>query len=238
MTAVEPMPAAPYRAARLAGRALRAIGIAGVALILAACGTTTTPYGIYLGDYQAAPRDLIAVERIGNSHAVRLADRTGMVSKAERNRLAAFIAHISGQRPDSLRVVLRGRATPAQVRTVTNLLVADGVHPRHIARADWHSGTAVPPGTIVVDAGRAIAVLPNCPGWINHVSAPQDNWTSPNLGCADVFNFAAMVADPHHLSEGASSIYHDGERAVANVTAYRTDQVKELPRIDPTFTVR
>jgi pilus assembly protein CpaD len=79
--------------------------------------------------------------------------------------------------------------------------------------------------------------LPGCPGWIDHVSAPEDNRPNPNLGCSDVSNLAAMVGDPHHLREGASSIYTDGEVAATSVTEYRTDKVKELPKTNEQFNV-
>ena len=61
---------------------------------------------------------------------------------------------------------------------------------------------------------------------MGHPSAPTDNLTEPNFGCSNVYNFAAMVADPHHLYRGASSIYYLGQRGAADVTAYREDKVK------------
>jgi type IV pilus biogenesis protein CpaD/CtpE len=51
------------------------------------------------------------------------------------------------------------------------------------------------------------------------------------LGCANVSNFAAMVADPHQLYRGASSIYYTGERGAKDVDAYRADKVKPLPAL-------
>ena len=205
---------------------LLAIGIGMLALALAGCGTTAPPGPqgpVNLGDYQAAPRDLVQVESYSDSHPVRLG-RGGFIGKPERDRLTAYIADVAKNRPESLRVVLRGPATPAQLRQVGDLLVADGVDPRYI-RADRRSGPRAGRGAIVVAVERAIAVLPDCPGWINHVSAPEDNLTNPNFGCSDVTNFAAMVGDPHHLRQGASSIYTDGEVAATMVTDYRTDKV-------------
>jgi pilus biogenesis lipoprotein CpaD len=209
-------------------------------LVLAGCGTTAPPTlegPVNLGDYQAAPRDLVQVESYSDSHPVRLG-RGGSIDKTERARLTAYIADVAKNRPESLRVVLRGPASPAQLRQVGDLLVADGVDPRHI-RADrrW-SGPHAPHGAIIVAVERAIAVLPDCPGWINHVSAPEDNLTNPNFGCSDVTNFAAMVGDPHHLRQGASSIYADGEVAATMVNDYRTDKVadrwKDLPQMEKT----
>jgi pilus biogenesis lipoprotein CpaD len=218
---------------------LLAIGIGLLALVLAGCGTTAPPSAqgpVNLGDFEAAPRDLVQVTGFSGSHTVRL-DRAGTVGRPERDRLAAYIADVAKNRPESLRVALHGPATPAGLRRVAGLLIEIGVDPRHIVRADWRSGPRAPRGTIVVAVERAIAVLPDCPGWINHVSAPEDNLTNPNFGCSDVTNFAAMVGDPHHLKEGASSIYTDGEHAASSVADYRADKVKELHKENETFNV-
>ena len=218
-------------AAPLPGGLCRAIGIGTLVLLLAGCvGTTTAPWGFNLGDYRAAPRDLIGVASVAASHPVRLA-RGGHITKAERDNLDAFVAEVARNRPESLRVVLHGRATPAQVTTLRGLLVADGVDPRHISlAADRRTHPPVPRGTIVVAVERAIAIAPNCPGSMGHPTAPEDNLAEPNFGCADVANLAAMIGDPHHLVRGASSIYYLGERGAADVAAYREDKVKELPK--------
>jgi len=211
------------------------IGIALLALAVAGCvmPPPDASQRADLGDYRAAPRDLIGVTSIGDSHVVRLG-RGGSVSKVERDRLDAFIAAIATNRPESLRVSLRGRATTAQLNGVADLLVADGVNPGHIVRGDPRLG---PPGAVVVAVERALAVQPNCPGWVDYASAPADNRTSPDFGCANASNFAAMVADPHHLGEPASSIYHDGERGATSVASYRADKVKDLPALNETFAV-
>jgi pilus biogenesis lipoprotein CpaD len=215
-----------------------AIGIVMVALVLAGCETAVPPgpvQPIALGDYEAPPRDLIRVESSSYSHVVRLA--AGTVGKVERDRLAAFITAIGANRPESLRVALSGAATPAQLRSVADVLVVQGVDPRHIVRADLRSGPRTPSGTIIVAIERATAVLPDCPGWVDQVSAPADNLTNPNFGCSDLGNLAAMIGDPHHLREGASSIYTDGEAGAIGVAAYRADKVKELPKTNEQFSI-
>jgi pilus biogenesis lipoprotein CpaD len=227
------------RSAARAHRGAIAAAAAVLALLLAGCGTTTPP-GTDLGDYEAAPRDLVRVASITDSHRVRLG-RNGYVSRSERDSLAAFVAYIAANRPESLRVALRGPATPAQFRAVAALLVADGVDPRTIVRADRRLGSHAPPGSVAgnvtVAVERAVAVQPACPGWVAHISAPADNRTDPNFGCSDVSNFAAMVSDPHDLIVGDSSIYADGERAATSVANYRADKVKSLPPENEQFTI-
>ena len=218
-----------------AGTGLREIGLPMLMLLLSACGTTA-PWGIDLGDYEAAPRDLIGVASVGDDHVVRFG-RAGYIGRLERGRLDAFVVEVAANHPESLHVALRGPATPARLNAVSNTLVADGVDPKNIAIADRRFGPPAPPGTVVVVVERAIAVEPHCPGQVAHISAPEDNQTNPDFGCANASNFAAMVGDPHHLTEGASNIYQDGERAATNVANYRADKVKSLPPENESFSV-
>ena len=161
-------------------------------------------------------------------HVVRL-DHGGAISKAERNKLGAFLAEVAHNRPESLRIVVHGRANAAQERAITAALVADGVSPESIIWArGGHTGPAVPRGTVVLAIERAVAIAPNCLGYTGHPAAPEDNLPEPNLGCANAYNFAAMVGDPHHLSQGASSIYYSGQRGAADVAAYRERQGKAV----------
>jgi pilus biogenesis lipoprotein CpaD len=220
---------------------LSAIPVAALMLFLAGCGTTS-PFGVNLGDYEAAPRDLIGVASVGDYHIVRPL-RAGYLGRAERERLRSFVSDVAQNRPESLRVALRGPAAPAQLRAVTVALIADGVDPKSISIADWHVGPPAPRGGVVVIVERAIAIQPNCP-LVDHISAPADNQTNPDFGCANARNFAAMVADPHHLVAGASSIYSDGERAAGNVANYRakklqpwSEQEQALPPNNESFSV-
>jgi pilus biogenesis lipoprotein CpaD len=196
-----------------------------MALGLAGC-ETTNPYGPPLADYQADPRDLIAVASHGDQHLV-----ASRFTRLERDRLAAFIARAAANRPESLRVTLHGRTPPGGLQQIVDALVADGVDPRHIVRAASAAEPLPPAGAVLVAVERAIAVQPDCPGWLAHVSAPEDNRTNPNFGCSNVTNFAAMLGDPHHLHRGASSIYTDGEVGAKSVADYRADKIKELPKV-------
>jgi pilus biogenesis lipoprotein CpaD len=209
--------------------ALRRAPASGIlALLLAGC-TTTTPWGLDLGDYQGAPRDLIAVASKSTEYTIRL-DHGGAISRAERHALDAFLAEVAYNRPESLRIVAHGRANSVQERAITSALVAGGVGPESIVwTRDGGAGRPVPRGTVVLAIERAIAIAPNCLGYTGHPAAPQDNLSEPDFGCANAYNFAAMVGDPHHLVRGASSIYSSGQRGASDVAAYRDDKVKPLP---------
>ena len=214
----------------------RAACMAFLALAVTSCGATAPPE-LARENYIGAARDMIAVASIPGTHFVYLGGKSGHLTKVERDRLGAFVTAIAANRPESLRVALRGPAGPAQLQAVADQLIVDGVDPKHIVLADRRSGPPAPRGSIVVEVERAIAAQPNCPGWVDHISAPEDNRTEPNFGCSDVSNFAAMVADPHHLIARASSILHDGERGATSVANYRAGKVKELPALNEQFSV-
>lgn len=61
----------------------------------------------------------------------------------------------------------------------------------------------VNPGNVRVIVTRSTAHVPDCPNWSGQFGTTLGNKTSPGFGCAVNSNFAAMVADPEHLLEGA-----------------------------------
>lgn len=73
----------------------------------------------------------------------------------------------------------------------------------------------IDPGSVRVVVTRSMAHVPNCPNWSGHQSGNLGNNTSAGFGCAVNSNFAAMVADPQHLLEGAAGT---GETVVMSST--------------------
>lgn len=61
----------------------------------------------------------------------------------------------------------------------------------------------VNPGNVRVIVTRSTAHVPDCPDWSNQFGTTLANTMSEGHGCAVNSNFAAMVADPEHLLEGA-----------------------------------
>lgn len=70
----------------------------------------------------------------------------------------------------------------------------------------------VNPGTVRVVVTRSRAYVPGCPDWSTKA---QGNGTSSDYGCAVNSNFAAMIADPEHLLNGATGT---GETVVMSST--------------------
>lgn len=181
----------------------------------------------------AEPSDL-QIDHKTETHFVRL-DGHGLPGDLERRRLDGFIADLGAGRPDSLRMTVRGPQSDRQLRSVANLLVADGVDPQKIVIQSG-SGKDVERGSVAVIADRYAVQAPDCPGWSTGPVATNDNSTRGNLGCANLANFAAMVADPHDLVAGRSSTRSDAQAAGTAVQRYKTDKVKALPKHD-VFTV-
>jgi pilus biogenesis lipoprotein CpaD len=187
------------------------------------CGLTVPP-GVAFIDYQADPAQVLAMNPRQESRVIEL---SGGLGGPDRERLAAFIAAIGGNRPESLQVEIQGAASPAQFSRVREMLIIDGVPPKNIVHESPPHG--MPSGAIVIAVERAVAVLPECPGWADHESAPTDNLTNPNFGCSVTSNLAVMLGSPRDLARGQSNIYADGERAASTIDAYRADKVKDLP---------
>lgn len=61
-------------------------------------------------------------------------------------------------------------------------------------------GTADVPRTISIGYIRYRAVSPPCGNWSENLGVTYDNRPSPNFGCANQHNIAAMIADPRDLA--------------------------------------
>ena len=231
--------ATPRLCGQKAHLGLTILAFVGLSVATAGCGTTNPTGAIGTGvvgnDFEAPARDLIGVKTLTANYIVRVSG--GYVTQAEHVRLDEFVTGFARNRPESLRVALSGAASPAQYRAVADILVADGVEPRSIVMHRSAVRPGILRGSVVLNVERAVAVVPNCPGWVDHISAPADNSTNLNFGCSDVSNFAATVADPHDLREGESNIYGDGERGAKSVADYRADKVKDLPPVNEQFQV-
>jgi pilus biogenesis lipoprotein CpaD len=197
-----------------------AVGI-GLVIGLSGCDQATPPQPLSL---QSAAPLTIPVEKQTQTHALYLGGN-GQATPLERDRLHAFIADMAGRRPEALHVTISGAPTAVQLRSLTTLLIGDGVDPHKIAVAPSQSARS--PLTITVD--RYVATPPLCNPWGAANTASPDVNANParaELGCSDLNNLGAMVADPHDLVKGSSYPYADGATAAAAVSRYESDAVK------------
>jgi pilus assembly protein CpaD len=221
--------------ARSRSTSVRLAALAGLALGIAGCTTTTGPTGAVYPDFAAAPATIVHVATQRDTLAVRIDARTGAVAAPELQRIGAFIARLAADRPEAVHAEIRGAGSRAHLQPLFDALVAAGVAAGKITIAPAAPGApAAPAGAqeVTVAATRATAIMPACPGWPAMDAAPNDNRVHPNFGCADASNLAAMVADPSDLVTGEAAGSADGERAAAAVSAYRADKIKPLPTVN------
>ena len=193
----------------------------GIAIALSGCDQSTPPQPLSL---QSSAPLTIPVHKDSQTHPLSLG-ANGQPSPLERDRLRAFIANMAGSRPDALHVTINGIPTPVQLRALTTLLVIDGVDRQKIAVAAPAASRS--PLTITVD--RYVATPPVCNQWGTVYTASAEVNANParsDLGCSDLNNLGAMVADPHDLVKGSSDPNSEGTRAAAAVDRYRSDTVK------------
>jgi pilus assembly protein CpaD len=199
-------------------------------LVLGGCGETVPP-GTTVVDFQKQSRDVVKVEERHATQVVFVNSRTGSVSPAERERIATFVSDFGGDRPESVHVNLHGNGPTEQFTNVIGALVTLGVERNKIKLfpGERAGAAGARSDSITMAATRTVAILPDCPGWLDHIAAPGDNQTDANFGCANVSNLEMMVADPADFAKGRSTPYSDAAPAVNAVQLYKTDRVKSLP---------
>jgi pilus assembly protein CpaD len=195
----------------------------GIALALLGCDQATPPQPASL---QSTSQMTIPVQKQTQTHPLYLGPN-GQLAPLERDRLRAFIADMAESRPDALHVTISGAPTAVQTRALRTALVGDGVDPQKIAVAP--AGATRSPLAISVD--RYVATPPVCEPWTSVYTASSEVNANPvrdYLGCSDLNNLGAMVADPHDLVKGSSDPYADGVTAVRAASRYQSDGVKNF----------
>lgn len=191
-------------------------------------GAATVLAGCYSEEQQGPPvvpqKVSLSVKRDALEHTVYFSNRAHL-STLERDRLEAFIADSSGPRLESIHITLSD-GTKAEQAEIVRLLERRGVDPRRIR--------VLPPATVsrhvLVEIARFRAVRAPCHPWDPVWSASHDtSGARPDLGCSDLNNFSAMIADPHDLIEGSTTPYADGTTAAAAVRRFHENKVEPLP---------
>lgn len=85
-------------------------------------------------------------------------------------------------------------------------------------------------GQVNLMVDHLVALGPNCPNWEHHPYETFSAQQSPNMGCADRTNLAAMVANPRDLVSGAVPTKPSGAATVFGQYRYNTDTVRPIIR--------
>lgn len=78
---------------------------------------------------------------------------------------------------------------------------------------------------IIVSYTRYVATASKCGVWKGLRAADYRNMRSPNMGCATMNNYAAMISDPHDLIEPAEVSPRDGQSTTRAIELYRAGEV-------------
>ncbi|WP_425410891.1 CpaD family pilus assembly protein [Hyphococcus sp.] len=153
---------------------------------------------------------------------------TSDLSNVDRARLRAFadsylnnghgpltVTGPSGAGNDS-----DGHEASADIRQALN---DSGVPWSAIHGATYRTGDAA--NEIILSFTRYVATASPCGIWKGVRESQYRNVRTPNMGCATMNNYAAMIADPHDLIAPADSDPRDAEMAVRGITLYREGQI-------------
>ena len=77
---------------------------------------------------------------------------------------------------------------------------------------------------VIMSFTRYVASASACGVWSGLRERTYRNLRTPNMGCATMNNYAAMIADPHDLIAPAETDPRDGESAVRAMERYRDVQ--------------
>lgn len=195
--------------------------LAVLAMGLAGCTEPPPPEPKLLAEPAA-----LQVDKKTETHKLAV-DAAGKPSDLERRRLAAFIADVAGKDPAAVHVTIQSSQTAPHMQAIVKLIAAEGIDPRKI---DFGAAPGGSSRSVTIVADKYTAEAPDCPAWDTGPVATNNNSTRANLGCANLSNLAAMVADPHDLIAGKSSTKADATTAAAAVQRYHDDKVKDLPQ--------
>jgi pilus assembly protein CpaD len=185
-------------------------------LALAACVTDYTK--------SEAPNNL----RVDGAEARReLAFATGSayLPPGELRKLDGWVLSGSIRPADRVEIAAAGPPALAEQRAaaISRELLRYGIVTQTLAL------DAVPANHAIVGVGRYAVTLPTCPNWSQSQSADFTNAFTSNYGCANTTNLGLMVASPADLVSGRTLAPADGMPAVAAVTRYLNDRVKQPP---------
>lgn len=155
---------------------------------------------------------------------------TSDLSDVDRARLRAFADAymLNGHGPLTITAPsgtgddIDGQETAADIRKVLN---DAGVPWSALSGATYRTGAAAGDVQMIVSYTHYVATPSECGIWKGVRSNDYRNLRSPNMGCATMNNYAAMIADPHELIAPADVDPRDGDAVVRAIELYRAGEV-------------
>lgn len=151
------------------------------------------------------------------------------LSAVDRSRLRAFVDAylINGHGPLTVTAPsgsgadFDGHEMAADIRQALN---DAGVPWSAIAGATYRTG-GDNGDNVLLSYTRYVATASKCGVWKGMRSRDYRNLRSPNMGCATMNNYAAMISDPHDLIEPAAVAPRDGQTTARAIDLYRRGEV-------------
>lgn len=187
-----------------------------LSLALAACGGMPTNRTVYSVKQPVVERSSVVLDVNTSPDGMPV---------SEQQRIAAWFEAMDLRYGDRVSVEdplerPETRAAVAGLAGRYGLLLSDGAPV---------SAGGLQPGQARVVIERSRASVPGCPDWSATSDATFGNGISPNYGCANNSNLAAMVADPEDLlqgRQGSNDTYIN--TGAATVNAYGTAVGKKV----------
>lgn len=200
--------------------------LSAASLMTAACGG-----GIFNGPEQAltiAEQHPISVDGQVVTLTIATDATTSDLSNMDRARLRAFVDSYMTNGHGPLTVTgpsgagndNDGHEASADIRQA---LHDAGVPWSAIHGATYRTGDAA--NEIIVSFTRYVATASPCGVWKGIRGNDYRNMRSPNMGCATMNNYAAMIADPHDLIAPANVDPRDGQAAARAIGLYREGEL-------------
>jgi pilus assembly protein CpaD len=169
----------------------------------------------------------ITVSPTRSVHVVDFMDGSSKISADQAAYLEAFIAQTAIE-PGSVVMVehpsSRLRLAHSRANTVETWLKSKGFEVSEVKTS------TVDEGKVQLMVDHLIALGPNCPNWQYHPYETFSSQVSPNMGCSDRSNLAAMVANPRDLVSGDVATRPSGAGSIAGQARYNSDAIRPLQR--------
>jgi len=157
-------------------------------------------------------------------------DTMSDISDVDRARLRAFAdaymrdghGPLAVTAPSGTGDDFDGQEAAADIRSA---LHKAGVPWSAISGATYRTGGAADGDQLILSYTHYVATPSECGLWSGLTKRRYRNLRTPNMGCATMNNYAAMIADPHDLIAPAQSDPADATAAVRAIDLYRTGEV-------------
>ncbi len=204
-------------------------------LVLAACEPKGDEMGTLTGPMPEAPPHVVVRDQ--ERHLKVELRGNAAVDDAEWVRIDHFLGDAAPGRPDTVRLLISGNASPGAIDLVIRHAFAMGYVENKIKVAPPTYGPGGGPIRLTLTANVSVAILPNCPQTQHLNIVDSENRVASDWGCSYVSAMELQVADPHDLVHGQDGGETDSRMTTAAIHRLETDKLKKLDTISSTSPV-